>query len=417
MSTTDDHAPVQDWATDFDHTDEAYAADPFPIWDEIRASECPIAHTERYGGAWLPTSHDDVSEIAYDTERFTSRSILMSPVPAAARAGARRDRPAHLLRPAVPPRRAARAPAGLRAPGDRQARGLHARLLQGAHRRDGRSRRRRRREGVRPAHPGAGDRPDARVPRGGRRPLPRLRPPRPRGRRAADRGARGGDDRPLRVPRGPGRRTTSRTRATTSPPSSSSRSSTASRSAWTTSAARSALLLLAGIDTTWSAIGASIFHLAVHPRRPGAPGRRARPAPDGHGGAAPCLRPRDHGPPGRDDIDFHGCPMKAEDWVLLPVPRGQPRPARVRGRRRGDHRPRGEPPRRLRARHPPLRRLAPRPHGAARGARGVARALPSLQPRRPRRRPVVRRPGARPPRPADHGSVDQPSRSLRTRSA
>ena len=39
-----------------------------------------------------------------------------------------------------------------------------------------------------------------------------------------------------------------------------------------------ALLLLAGIDTTWSAIGASIFHLAEHPGRPRAAGRRARAA-------------------------------------------------------------------------------------------------------------------------------------------
>ena len=31
------HSPVQDWATDFDHTDAAWAADPFPIWDELRA--------------------------------------------------------------------------------------------------------------------------------------------------------------------------------------------------------------------------------------------------------------------------------------------------------------------------------------------------------------------------------------------
>ncbi len=81
MSTIEDadHPPVQDWATDFDHTDEAYAADPFPIWDEIRSSGCPIAHSERYGGAWLPTSHADVSAIAYDTEHFTSRSVVMSP--------------------------------------------------------------------------------------------------------------------------------------------------------------------------------------------------------------------------------------------------------------------------------------------------------------------------------------------------
>ena len=73
-----DHPPVTDWTIDWDHTDDVYAADPFPIWDELR-DECPIAHTERYGGAWLPTTHESVSAIAYDTERFSSRSIIMSP--------------------------------------------------------------------------------------------------------------------------------------------------------------------------------------------------------------------------------------------------------------------------------------------------------------------------------------------------
>ena len=79
VERSDAHPPVQDWATDFDHTDEVYAADPFPIWEELRTSGCPIAHTERYGGAWLPTTHELVSEIAYDTERFTSRSVVASP--------------------------------------------------------------------------------------------------------------------------------------------------------------------------------------------------------------------------------------------------------------------------------------------------------------------------------------------------
>ena len=37
-----------------------------------------------------------------------------------------------------------------------------------------------------------------------------------------------------------------------------------------------ALLLIAGIDTTWSAIGASLWHLAQHPERPQAPRRRPR---------------------------------------------------------------------------------------------------------------------------------------------
>jgi cytochrome P450 len=72
-----DHEPVTDWATDFDHTDDAWAADPYPIWDELRES-CPVAHSDRYGGVWLPTRFEDVAAVAYDTERFTSRSIIVS---------------------------------------------------------------------------------------------------------------------------------------------------------------------------------------------------------------------------------------------------------------------------------------------------------------------------------------------------
>jgi cytochrome P450 len=72
-------ARVSDWATDFDHTDPEWVADPFPIWDELRA-RCPVAHSERYGGTWLPVRHDDVAAVAYDTEHFTSRSVVVSEV-------------------------------------------------------------------------------------------------------------------------------------------------------------------------------------------------------------------------------------------------------------------------------------------------------------------------------------------------
>ena len=68
---------VVDWTSDFDHTDEAWAADPYPIMDELRA-KCPVAHSDRYGGTWLPTRHEDVSAIANDTEHFTSRSIVVT---------------------------------------------------------------------------------------------------------------------------------------------------------------------------------------------------------------------------------------------------------------------------------------------------------------------------------------------------
>ena len=71
------HPPVEDWATDFDHTDEGWVADPYPIWDELR-QKCPIAHSDRYGGVWLPTRHEDVAAIAHDTEHFTSRSVVIT---------------------------------------------------------------------------------------------------------------------------------------------------------------------------------------------------------------------------------------------------------------------------------------------------------------------------------------------------
>src|SRR5271169_1833668 len=69
--------PVSDWATDFSHVEPEWAADPYPIQDDLR-QRCPIAHTSRFGGGWLPTRYDDVAAIAYDTEHFSSRSIIMS---------------------------------------------------------------------------------------------------------------------------------------------------------------------------------------------------------------------------------------------------------------------------------------------------------------------------------------------------
>jgi cytochrome P450 len=80
------------------------------------------------------------------------------------------------------------------------------------------------------------------------------------------------------------------------------------------------LLLIAGIDTTWSAIGASLWHLA------GNPDDRARLA------AEPDLLPtameellRAYAPVTmarlvREDTVFNGCPMRADDFVLLSFP-------------------------------------------------------------------------------------------------
>ena len=42
------YGPVTDWATDFDHGSPAYAADMHKIWDDLKNSGCPIAHTDRF---------------------------------------------------------------------------------------------------------------------------------------------------------------------------------------------------------------------------------------------------------------------------------------------------------------------------------------------------------------------------------
>ncbi len=71
--------PVSDWATDFSHLEPEWAADPYPIQDDLR-QRCPIAHTDRFGGGWLPVRYEDVAAIAYDTDRFSSRAIIMGNV-------------------------------------------------------------------------------------------------------------------------------------------------------------------------------------------------------------------------------------------------------------------------------------------------------------------------------------------------
>jgi cytochrome P450 len=70
--------PVEDWATDFDHTDPEYAARAPEIYDDLR-ERCPVAHSDRFGGMWVPTRHADVSTVAHDTEHFSSEGIIVTP--------------------------------------------------------------------------------------------------------------------------------------------------------------------------------------------------------------------------------------------------------------------------------------------------------------------------------------------------
>ena len=66
--------PVSDWTTDYDVLDADYVADPYPVWDDLR-EQCPIAHTERWGGSWLPTRYSDVQRFAQDHHGFSSSDV------------------------------------------------------------------------------------------------------------------------------------------------------------------------------------------------------------------------------------------------------------------------------------------------------------------------------------------------------
>jgi cytochrome P450 len=74
MTTTE---PVHDWLSDYDIFDPDYVRDPAPTWAELRG--CPIAHTERWGGSWLPTRYDDIHAIAHDVDHFSSTQVTVVP--------------------------------------------------------------------------------------------------------------------------------------------------------------------------------------------------------------------------------------------------------------------------------------------------------------------------------------------------
>jgi cytochrome P450 len=80
------------------------------------------------------------------------------------------------------------------------------------------------------------------------------------------------------------------------------------------------LTLVAGIDTTWSAIGSSIWHLAHHrddlARLVNEPDLMPVAVEEFLRFYAPVTMARLV----TEDLNFHGCPMKKDDWVLLGFP-------------------------------------------------------------------------------------------------
>ena len=85
-----------------------------------------------------------------------------------------------------------------------------------------------------------------------------------------------------------------------------------------------ALVLIAGVDTTWSAIGSSLWHLATHE----ADRRRLVEEPEIMPVAVEELL-RAYSPVTMArvvtrDVEYKGCPMKADDKVLMNFPGSEP---------------------------------------------------------------------------------------------
>lgn len=63
--------PVLDWTTDFDTFDPAYVSDPFALWPQMRAA-CPVVTSERWGGSHLVVGYSGVIDGASKTRELTS---------------------------------------------------------------------------------------------------------------------------------------------------------------------------------------------------------------------------------------------------------------------------------------------------------------------------------------------------------
>jgi cytochrome P450 len=66
-----DLPPVTDWLNDWDWLDEQWGPNAIDIWNQVR-EQAPMATTERYGRAHMPVTMDAVAAIAHDTEHFSS---------------------------------------------------------------------------------------------------------------------------------------------------------------------------------------------------------------------------------------------------------------------------------------------------------------------------------------------------------
>ncbi len=74
---SDTSRPVTDWVNDWDWLDDQWGVNAIDIWNEVR-EQCPVAMTERYGRAFMPVTMDAVQQVAHDTANFSSEWVSVA---------------------------------------------------------------------------------------------------------------------------------------------------------------------------------------------------------------------------------------------------------------------------------------------------------------------------------------------------
>lgn len=76
-SDASDPPPVTDWVNDWDWLDAQWGERAIEIWNAVR-DVCPVATTERYGRAHMPVTMEAVQTIAHDTVHFSSARVSVA---------------------------------------------------------------------------------------------------------------------------------------------------------------------------------------------------------------------------------------------------------------------------------------------------------------------------------------------------
>jgi cytochrome P450 len=302
-----------------------YNANAPEIWEDLRG-KCPVAHSPRYGGTWLPVRHEDVSAIAYDTEHFSSEDVVVKRIkptgesrPYGGAPPITSDPPFHhharrLLLPAFAPQKIAAMEAETRAfchslidgmgaadvvdAADQYAKHIPPAVI--AHMldlplADGELFR----DFIHTALEGVAE--DQAVRQAGWQKLDEYLD-----RRISERSENPGEDLLsylLTVEMGGNKLQPEHVRGTV------------------------ALLLIAGIDTTWSAIGSTLWHLAKTPNDLARLGREPELVPTAVEEMLRAYAPVTMARVVAKDVEIGGCPMQEGDWVLLPFPAANRDPA------------------------------------------------------------------------------------------